>query len=1000
MSVVKHKRLATRKLENGFSNLLTFGFSLFAYPHLMKLVVLFVSLAFALSAAEPVPDPKELPRISFTAAKNARKTFTVKEGIELQLAAAEPLVVDPVAMCFDEFGRLFVVEMIGYSERQHEKLGRVRRLVDTNGDGRFDQSTIFAKGLAWPTALFCSKGGVYVGVTPDLYFFKDTNGDGVADTQKKIFTGFGKARLNVQGIFNSLRWGLDNRIHGATAHNGGDISQLGTDGKPVSLRGRDFSFDPRTHAFRAESSTAQHGMTFDDFGRKFVCSNSSHIQAIIYPSRYAGRNPHYALPSQRVSVAVDGGAAPVFRLSPDEPWRIVRTRWRIAKAVRGPVEGGGRVSGYFTAATGITIYRGDALGKTFRGNAFIADAGSNLIHRKLLRYNGVQPIAVRPKDEQQREFIASKDNWFRPVQFANAPDGCLYVADMYRETIEHPWSIPLSIKKHLDLNSGNNRGRIWRIAPKGFKLSKRKLPGAMTSEELVAVLSSPNGWTRDTAARLIYERQDKSVISALEKLLAHPFEPASSIHALWTLRGLGALTPTHVLRALKTGAQPVRVHGLILANDFLENKKVASAVFAQSAHPSAEVRFQFALTASGLPNSDEKFLALAFALDRANDDRWNEAAVMSALTEKPGDLFVEMNLSLGTSATAKLELLKLIGRRNQPREVGKAMQVIARRPPNAETIAWVNALGKAAGPLPALEKEALRWMTLPVAQKSDAELIPAMQLVARRGYALAGPTLVGVARQRKSDALRVAVVRTLAQFREPKVANDLLALWPKGPEASVRVRAEILAALVTRAERVAVLLAAVENNDVAKGDMPAATINILREQKDAKLRARAVTIFGVPTKAKTRAQVVKEFLPVLTLKGDAANGKTIFAGRCAICHRYGKEGFALGPDLVTIKTTGREKILTNFIDPNREVLASYVAYNIATKEGEEIVGLLSEETTTHVRIKLPLGQQRLLPRAQVKAMRSAGKSVMPEGLEAGLTKQQMADLLEFITSVK
>jgi putative heme-binding domain-containing protein len=145
---------------------------------------------------------------------------------------------------------------------------------------------------------------------------------------------------------------------------------------------------------------------------------------------------------------------------------------------------------------------------------------------------------------------------------------------------------------------------------------------------------------------------------------------------------------------------------------------------------------------------------------------------------------------------------------------------------------------------------------------------------------------------------------------------------------------------------------------------------------------------------------VKEFLPALALKGDAAKGKVIFTGRCAICHKHGKEGFALGPDLVTIKTTGREKILTNFIDPNREVLASYVAYNIATHDGEEIVGLLGEETTTHVRIKLPLGQQRLLPRTAVKSMRSAGKSIMPEGLEAGLTKQQMADLLEFISTVK
>jgi len=970
----------------------------------MKSVVVIFALACSLAAAEPEPDPKELPRISFTPAKDARKTFVVKEGFDLQLTAAEPLVMDPVAMCFDEFGRLFVVEMIGYSERQHEKLGRVRQLVDTNGDGRFDKSTLFADGLAWPTAVFCANGGVYVGVTPNLFFFKDTNGDGVSDTQKKIFTGFGnarpKARLNVQGIFNSLRWGLDNRIHGATAHNGGDIFQPGTDDKPVSLRGRDFSFDPRTHHFRAENSTAQHGMTFDDFGRKFVCSNSSHIQAIIYSAHDAKPNAHHTLPPQRVNIATDGAAAPVFRLSPDEPWRIVRTRWRVAKAVRGPVEGGGRVSGYFTAATGITIYRGDALGENFRGNAFIADAGSNLIHRKQLHYHGVQPVAARPKDEQKREFIASRDNWFRPVQFANSPDGCLYLADMYRETIEHPWSIPESIKKHLDLNSGNTRGRIWRIAPKGFQPPKRKLPGTMTAAELAQTLAHSNGWHRDTAARLIYERQDKSIIPALEQMLATAREPATRIHALWALHGLGALKAGHVLRAMESGEAQVRVHGMKLTNDFLRQKKVAAAVLAQSGHPSAAVRFQFALTASRLPDDDKKTLALAFALGRAKGDRWNEAALMNALTSGLGRLFVALNLDRGSSATAKLELLKLIGRRNQPHEITQAMEVIARRPPNAETIAWVNVLGKAAGPLPALEKEALRWMTLPANQKPDRDLIPAMQLVARSGYATAKPALRNVMRLRKSDAAGVAVVRILAKFREPNVANDLLALWPN---ASPRVRAEILAALVTRSERVAALLAALEKGSVAKDEIPAATIRILRGQNEARLRARAVAVFGTPTKVQSRAQVVKEFLPALALKGNAAKGKTIFAARCAICHKHGrngKEGFALGPDLVTIKTTGREKILTNFIDPNREVLASYVAYTIATKDGEEIVGLLREETPTHVRIKLPLGQQRLLPRKHVKAMRSVGQSIMPEGLEAGLTQQQIADLLEYISTVE
>ena len=959
----------------------------------MKAILFFLVPVVSLFAAEPEPDPKELPRIPHTPAGEARNTFTVKEGVDLQLAAAEPQVVDPVAMCFDEFGRLFVVEMIGYSERQHEKLGRVRRLVDEDGDGRFEKSTVFAKGLAWPTALFCFGGGVFVGVTPDLWFFKDTNGDGVADTQKKVFTGFGRQRLNVQGIFNSLRWGLDNRIHGATAHNGGDITRPGTDGKPVSLRGRDFSFDPRTLDLRAESSTAQHGMSFDNEGRKFVCSNSSHLQAVMYDARYAGRNRHYAMPGQRVSIAADGPSAEVYRLSPDEPWRIVRTRWRIAKAVRGPVEGGGRVSGYFTAATGVTIYRGDALGAGLLGNAFIADAGSNLIHRKRIRYDAVQPVGARPKDEQKREFIASTDNWFRPVQFANGPDGCLYVADMYRETIEHPWSIPESIKKHLDLNSGNNRGRIWRIAPKGFKARQRKLPGEMTTAELAGALGHANGWHRDTAARLLFERQDKSVVPILESMLAKAEQPEARIHALWALRGLGALKAGHVLTALKTAPR----HGLRLAEEFAEDKKIEAAALALAGHKSSAVRFQLALTASRLPESENKAAALAQLIAKSGSDRWLLAGTLNAMTGGLENIFADVQAEPSVSAAVKTELIRLIGRRNQKAEVDAVLKVLAGRKPNAETIAWVAALGRDGGQLTALRKEAVRWMALPAKDKPDAELVPAMALVARQGYAVAGPALLGAARARKSDDVDVAVVRTLAQFREPKVTGDLLGLWPS---ATPRVRAEIIAAMLTRADRQAALLGALEKGTVEKGAVSASAISVLRGQKDAGLRARAVKVFGAPPKVKSRSQVVAEYLPSLKLKGDAAKGRMIYTTRCAMCHKYGKEGFALGPDLVTIKTTGREKILTNFIDPNREVLPSYVAYNIATKDDESIVGLLGDETRTHVRIKLPLGQERLLPRTQVKGMRSLGQSIMPVGLEAGMTNQQMADLLEFITTVK
>src|SRR5437867_4407047 len=205
-------------------------------------------LPVATRAAEPTVDATDLPRMRPVEPADAVKTFHVKEGLRLQLAAPEPLVVDPVAMCFDENGRLFVVEMRDYSERRDERLGRIRLLVDTDGDGHFDKSTIFAENLPWPTALFWYDGGLFVGATPDIWYFKDINGDGVADEKKLVFTGFaqgpndfgyGAGRLNVQGLFNSFNWSLDNRVHGASGTTGGLVHPADSTNNAINVRGKD-----------------------------------------------------------------------------------------------------------------------------------------------------------------------------------------------------------------------------------------------------------------------------------------------------------------------------------------------------------------------------------------------------------------------------------------------------------------------------------------------------------------------------------------------------------------------------------------------------------------------------------------------------------------------------------------------------------------------------------------------------------------------------------------
>lgn len=1017
-----------------------------AMLHRVALPLFAAAFGSRLLAAEPQVDATQLPRVPATPPEKALSTFKIKPGFRIELVAAEPLVVDPIAMSFDEDGRCYVVEMRDYSERRPERLGRVRLLEDTDGDGRFDKSTVFAQDLPWPTAVICWEGGVFVGATPDIIYFKDTNGDGVADIREPLFTGFAADyapfatnKLNVQALMNSFNWSLDNRIHGATSFSGGKVQRTDSPfvrdwlkrGKvaagvspaaALDLRGRDFSFDPRTLEMRAESGGGQHGLSFDNRGRKFVCSNSSHVQTLMYEERYAARNPFYSMPRALVDIAVDGGAAEVFRISPDEPWRVIRTQWRVSGLVPGPIEGGGRASGYFTGATGITIYRGDAFGPDFVGDAFVGDAGGNLVHRKKILADGVGVKAVRPSDEQNVEFLASTDNWFRPVQFANAPDGCLYICDMYREVIEHPWSLPDSIKKHLDLNSGNDRGRIYRVVPEQFK--QRPLPrlGKANSAELRALLEHPNGWHRDTAARLLFERQDASVINGLIQILTTSKSPLGRLHSLHALDGISPVKEAIVLIALDDSYEAVRADAIRMSERFLATP--SETLWQKLNYPLAyqrepSTRYQLAL-AVGETRYPQRLDLLARLAE--NQDAWIHAAVLNSLHDDAGELFARLYggqrpFSYRNGADFLLQLVRLIGVRARPAEaeavMGFALSPAWRRAGDGrergfvpdldlKMVAALNEGALSAGhqlnqliPSDKLQPVLLRAQRIAREPRSVVtNRVQAISVIGSADYAQAAPALFPLLGPTHPAEVQSAVLRTLDRFPAPELAEELIQRWPS---LSPAARREALLVLLKRPERIRAVLAALENGVVNAAEMSVAQQAQLRSHRDAAIRDQAEKVLG-RAPAAARQSVVESFQSALTLRGEPMNGRKIFQARCVSCHKLGNEGQALGPDLATVKNAGKEKLLANILDPNREVNSNYLSYLVEMKNGESLTGIIVNESANSVTLRVAGGAESVITRANIASLQSQGKSLMPEGLEEGLSQQDMADLLEFIVA--
>jgi mono/diheme cytochrome c family protein/glucose/arabinose dehydrogenase len=562
------------------------------------------------------PDVQPMPPESAPLPPEAAlKTFYMPPGYRIELIASEPLIQEPVALDWDLQGRLWAVEMPGFmadltGSNEHEPIGRVVVLEDVDGDGRMDRRTVFADGLILARSIKVLDRGVLVAEPPNLWLMKDTTGDLKMDTKELVTNQFGRFEGDPQNNANGFVWALDNRMYTAGQAD-------------VQLRLKNGAFEVTRTLQRGEW-----GITQDDAGRIYRNTNESAVHVDLVPTMYYARNPNLV----RTRGSYDRLATGNEDLNIVWP---VRPNPGTNRAYQTGIDRADGTLFKFTSVCAPLVYRGDRLPSELYGNVFVAEPAANLVGRIVLEQDARGPTAR--KAYARGEFLASTDERFRPVYITNAPDGTMYIADMYRGIIEHRISITEYLRDQIlerKLNTSTGYGRIYRVMHDSSARDLRPpFPASgASSVQLIAALSHPNGWWRDTAQRLLVERNDKSIGPAILALATGSAPWRTRLHALWMLDGLDLIDAGTVTKALQDEAPEIRVAAVRIAERWLgeANHPIQAAVLARTSDTNSWVRQQLAASLGALPPG-AKENAVATLLEKAADDPVVMDAAISSL---------------------------------------------------------------------------------------------------------------------------------------------------------------------------------------------------------------------------------------------------------------------------------------------------------------------------------------------------------------------------------
>ena len=952
--------------------------------------------------------------------KKALDSFQIEPGLRIDLIAAEPLVIDPVAIAFDEDRQMYVVEDRGYPDPAEgglpTTLGRVALLKDTNGDGIYDKRTEFATGLTYPNGLMPWKGGVFVTCSPDIYYLKDTDNDGIADIRKVVLTGF-FATQTAQIRMSHPTLGLDGWVYVTAGLNGGNvISPEHPDRSAVSFKQTDGRFNPETFEFQVTGGKSQFGLTFDAYGRRFGCSNRHPIMHSVMEPWFLRRNANLLFNETVQNVSKVEAEATVYPVS-----HSVTSADFIPKLI------GRSHAGTFTAASGLMVFNGSGLTPAHQGNIFICESAQNLIQRQIVSPEGVSFKSKTPYEG--REFLSSTDEWFRPVSLQHGPEGALYLADMHRKVIDHPSYVPEEARAGLDWESGKTDGRIYRIVRKDFVQKKYDagtgLSSASATASLAKYLSSAEEWERNTAHRLLLERKDPTSVPLITKVAVEAVSPESRARAVWLLNSLGSLDLITLKKALTDKESGVREQAVLLAgNMFKKHPELIQAVVSASNDEAIRVRFNSVLVLGSM-EGQQVVQALAIIAARDGADKWFRAAVLSGIEKRMPEFLSAFRAQQKAEPVAFASVMKDLGQlfgngasaedcrvllqevlvskgdiegriatmlglaggvSGRPKEFGSSPKGL---------LYAIQANNASGSEISALDNFVGSVLAIAGNQNEKTRLrISATALLAYTDFGRSHSALQKMMVPSTPPELLLEAISAFTRLDDPRGAAILLEkkAWSA---YTPRIKSAVVAAVVSKPAFINELFIAIEKGTISGAELSSADRMRLISDKNAEISNRAKILFR-ELEGGDRMKVYQEYKSALSSTVDAKLGKAVFQKACSACHTYQNEGGKVGPDLTGVKNQPADALLLHILVPNYEVLPAYQSISVRTNDGRSFSGWLVSENENSLTLRTTFGTDESILRRNISSLSNSGLSLMPDGLEQSISKDEMVKLIAYL----